>query len=220
MSSITKEKSAFWSFIFLISILFSFQASAQVQFQNGDIIFQTSLSNQANAIMLATGSRLSHVGLIEVSPRGEVYVVEAIARVSRTPLQSWIQRGKGGRYEVYRHPRLGRQALGVVQSAKSYIGRGYDIYFSSDNTEIYCSELVALAFQSAGISVGRWQKIGSLNINHSKVKKLAQARWKGHPRCRGVKSFEACWPLILNSELISPASQAADSKLMQVFSNY
>lgn len=200
--------------------LFGTGASAQVQFQNGDVIFQTSLSNQANAIILATGSKLSHIGVIEVTNRGEVFVIEAIARVSRTPLNSWIQRGMGGRYEVYRYAGLGKYAANIVQAAKLLMGRSYDIYFSSDNTEIYCSELVEMAFRDSGLSVGQWQKVKKLNLNHSKVKKLVEARWKGHPRCRGVSTFKECWPRILDAELVSPASIAADSRLSRIFSNY
>jgi len=200
--------------------LFGNLASAQIQFQNGDVIFQTSLSNQANAIILATGSKLSHIGVIEVTNRGDIFVIEAIGKVSRTPLNNWIQRGKGGRYEVYRYPQLGGKSLNIVQAAKSYLGRSYDIYFSSDNFEIYCSELVELAFRGSGLSIGQWQKVKELNLNHSKVQKLVEARWKGHPRCRGVGTFKECWPRILDAELVSPASIAADSRLIRIFSNY
>ena len=37
-----------------------------------------------------------------MSRNGQIYIVEAIARVGRTPLASWIARGQGGRYAVFR----------------------------------------------------------------------------------------------------------------------
>src|SRR5687768_3065271 len=38
--------------------------SAEKQLQDGDIIFQTSKSNQSKAIQLATGSKYSHMGIL------------------------------------------------------------------------------------------------------------------------------------------------------------
>ena len=49
--------------------------------KDGDIIFQTSLSNQSKAIQLATNSKYSHCGIIYKSGN-DFYVFEAIQPVT------------------------------------------------------------------------------------------------------------------------------------------
>ena len=63
--------------------------------RDGDIIFHTSRSAQSAAIQLATHSRYSHVGLI-LFRDGKPYVLEAVATVRYTPLDSWIARAMAG----------------------------------------------------------------------------------------------------------------------------
>lgn len=193
-------------------------AFARAEFQSGDMIFQTSNSNQSTAIMWATSSRYSHVGIIEVARDG-VYVLEAIQPVSRTRLERWIQRGKNGGYLVMRDPRVGeREQKAIISAAKSLLGRPYDLYFTAQDggRAIYCSELVDIAFRRAGLEVGRYQPIRSLNVNNATVRGLAQKRWRGHPICRSVGNFEDCWAKILNDELITPASIASDRRLKTI----
>lgn len=202
--------------------LFSLNAFAQpTQWQSGDLIFQTSNSRQAHAIMWASKSLYSHVGIIEVEG-SKAYVVEAIAKVSRTPLEAWIARGKAGRYAVYRYDRLNNSSKKViVESAKSHLGTGYDIYFTSHNNEIYCSELVDLAFRKASIRIGNYEKIRDLNIDNAAVRRLVQERWRKHPLCRSkVDTFDDCWSRILEDELITPESVSRDRRLKQIYSNY
>src|SRR3954469_24265931 len=57
----------------------------------GDIIFQTSRSDQSLAIQLATKSKYSHVGIIyEID--GIFFVFEAVQPVKFTRLDDWIAR--------------------------------------------------------------------------------------------------------------------------------
>ncbi|MCX6118098.1 MAG: YiiX/YebB-like N1pC/P60 family cysteine hydrolase [Proteobacteria bacterium] len=188
--------------------------------QNADIIFQTSSSNQSNAIMWASKSLYSHVGLIEKSG-DKTYVIEAISKVSRTPIEIWIARGRLDRYAVYRHENLSPAAQSeIMAAAKSLLGRKYDILFTSDNLEIYCSELVAIAYQKSNIALGSFQKVSELDVDNFLVKKLVRARWKKHPVCKHSKTFEDCWPKILEDKLITPIGLTTDQKLKLFFSNY
>jgi hypothetical protein len=90
-------------FLSLILItLICFGCSKEIlKFQNGDIIFQTSLSSQSKAIQLATNSKYSHMGII-YEDNGNYYVYEAIQPVKYTPLDAWIKRGKNGHFVVKR----------------------------------------------------------------------------------------------------------------------
>lgn len=199
----------------------SHTAFAAPDFQSGDLIFQTSQSAQSQVIQIASGSNLSHVGIVEVAPNGQKFVVEAISTVSRTPLQSWIARGKSGQYQVYRHADITpAQGQALVQAAKTFLGRGYDIYFTSSNREIYCSELVDLAARKIGLQIGAYQAFSTLNLRDARVRGLIQQRWSGHPLCRRAGSFENCWNIIMQDQLITPVALTRDRQMRRVFSNY
>ena len=91
------------------------RANSNVEFQTGDIIFQTSNTNQSYAIMWASKSLYSHVGVIEVEGTN-TYVIEAISKVGRTPLNEWIERGRFGLYSLFRYQNLNtkqRQGIGL-----------------------------------------------------------------------------------------------------------
>lgn len=207
--------------IFALIILAAFKTTASVDLQSGDIIFQTSNSRQSYAIIWASKSLYSHVGIVEIDGQKK-YVIEAISKVSRTPLDVWIKRGRLGRYSVFRYMNLEtKRRQKIVDQAKAYLGRGYDIFFTSRNKEIYCSELVELAFENAGLEVGKKQKVKELDVNNVVVRKLVESRWRTHPLCKtGIKKFDDCWNLILEDKLVTPDSIATDGHLEKIWSNY
>jgi hypothetical protein len=69
--------------------------------RDGDLIFQTSLSEQSKAIQIATKSKYSHCGLI-FKEGNDYYVYEAVQPVKRTALAIWIARGKNKKYVIKR----------------------------------------------------------------------------------------------------------------------
>lgn len=69
----------------------NYNSQEKFEFQNGDIIFQTSQSRQSKAIQLATNSKYSHVGII-YNNSNKLYVFETIQPVKITPLESLINR--------------------------------------------------------------------------------------------------------------------------------
>lgn len=189
--------------------------------KDGDIVFQTSDSRQAAAIMWGTHSLYSHMGIIRETAAGPV-VVEAVGPVKETPLRSWIARGRFGRFSIYRDPDLTtRQTEVVFRAARALYGRGYDLYFSFDNREIYCSELVYDAYHAAGIDLGQVQTIGELASAWGPAGDLLDRRALSDPECRarGVDGGN-CIALVRERLLITPKAIAEDSRLRQIYSNY
>ncbi|ESQ91990.1 hypothetical protein ABAC460_03580 [Asticcacaulis sp. AC460] len=187
-------------------------------FRDGDLIFQTSDSNQSAAILAATGSAFTHMGIVE-KRRDGWYVIEAGGNVRSVPLRSWVKRGKGGRYAVYRRDLTPDQARTVLKAAHRLDGRPYDIFFSFNNRAIYCSELPYLAYGKAGLTIGTVQKVRDLNADNGLAKSLIEKRWQRHEDCKGLE-FEACYARILDQDLVTPVSIAKDKQFRQVFSNY
>ena len=92
--------------LILIGILFlSFNCKEKnvknTTFQNGDIIFQTSESQQCEAVRIATDSKFSHCGIIFIED-GKTYVYEAVQPVKMTLFEDWISQGRDAKYAVQR----------------------------------------------------------------------------------------------------------------------
>lgn len=189
--------------------------------QDGDLVFQTTETNQSMAIVLASGSLYTHTGVVAITPDGP-HVIDAARTVREGPLTSWVHGGIAERFSIYRYKDLSpEQGKKIVAAARSYIGRSYDFYFSFDNDTIYCSELDYLAFKDADVPLGFVKKIGELHINNSFVKKIIEQRWQQYPACQGKQlNFEQCYDIMMAQQIITPVDVAHDPHLELLFTNY
>ena len=140
-------------------------AQPPVAVQHGDVVLQTSTSSRSALIRQVTNSPYSHVGLVEVAKDG-VFVIEAVQPVSRTPFEVWRKRGQGQRITVLRAKALDTVTLrDVVSAAKKELGKPYDARYRWDDEKLYCSELVAKAFErGAKVTIGEQQQVKSLDL--------------------------------------------------------
>ena len=178
--------------------------------QNGDIIFQTSLSSQSQAIQLATHSKYSHCGII-YEEKGRFYVFEAIQPVKTTPLDTWIARGKNGHYVIKRlHNADDILTTNTLQKMKAegqkFKGKNYDLTFEWSDDRIYCSELVWKIYQRAtGIEIGELETLSDFDLSHAIVREKIKERF-------GEK-------IPKNETVISPAALYESNLLITVQSN-
>lgn len=192
--------------------------------KRGDVIFQNSQSTQSLAILLATDSPFTHVGILDFDAAGNPVVLEAVRTTRATPLQDWVAQGKDGAVAVYRMEELGSDtALAVTEAARSHLGKGYDPYFFQSEDTIYCSELVHIAFRDgAGVALGQVQALGDLNLDSAAVRALIAERWQSHPACSDgqAQDAESCLALIRDEPLVTPQAVAEDERLRLVFSSF
>ncbi len=158
------------------------QAYAKDDIQNGDIIFQTSLSAQSKAIQLATKSKYSHMGMIYKNGNN-FFVFEAVQPVKLTPLNQWIARGQNGKY-VIKRLKNADQVLTPTTLAKmkqmgnKFMGKNYDLTFEWSDDKIYCSELVWKVYKDAtNLEIGQLQKLSDFDLTNEVVKKKMQERY-------------------------------------------
>ena len=151
-------------------------------FQEGDLIFQVSLSSQSKAIQLATHSKYSHMGVI-LKKGNEFYVFEAIQPVTFTPLKKWIERGENNHFVVKRL-KNGQKILSedkileMKNIGKEYLGKNYDIYFGWSDERIYCSELVWKIYKKAlNIEIGKLSRLKDFDLSHAEVKNKLKERY-------------------------------------------
>ncbi len=179
-------------------------------FQNGDIIFQTSLSSQSKAIQLATQSKYSHMGII-YKDGDETYVYEAVQPVKLTPLEKWIDRGKDNHFVVKRlknHNEI--LTSNVLKKMKvigeKFKGKDYDLYFEWSDERIYCSELVWKIYkEAANIEIGNLQRIMEFDLSHPVIQEKIKERY-------GAK-------LPKEELVISPGEMFNSEMLFTVYSN-
>lgn len=172
--------------------------------RDGDVIFQTSLSNQSLAIQRATKSPYSHMGIIFLRD-GRPYVLEASATVRFTPLAKWIQHGRDGRFVLKRlkdaDARLTPDVVEKLRAAaQTFMGRPYDLTFEWSDDRIYCSELVWKIYQrGAGIEIGTLQTMKDFDLTSPAVAAKLRERFGDR--------------IPLNETVISPAAMF-DSPLL------
>lgn len=192
--------------------------------KRGDVIFQNSRSAQSLAILLATDSPFTHVGIVDFDADGRPVVLEAVRTTRETPLADWVDQGEAGDVAVYRIEGLTEtQAQAVTEAARSHFGKGYDPYFFRTEDALYCSELVHIAFRDGiGIALGREQRLGELDLDSAAVRALIAERWQSHPACAegAADSAESCLALIRDEPLVSPQAVAEDGRLTLVYTSF
>jgi len=184
--------------------------SVTKQIMNGDIIFQTSLSSQSQAIQAATGSKYSHMGIIYYL-RGELFVYEATQPVRLTMINKWISSGKNGHYVIKRlrnaEEILTKEVLVDMKSiGEKFKGKNYDLYFEWSDERIYCSELVWKIYNEAlGIEIGKLEKLSDFDLESEMVKKKMTERYGEN--------------IPMNEKVISPGQMFDSELLVEVISN-
>lgn len=169
-------------FILIITLLFATYTAATADYQplDGDIIFQSSQSNQSKAIEQATKSPYSHMGIIFIK-NGKPYVFEAASKVVYTPFDKWVNRGKNRKYVIKRlkdHALSQKEIANLKQVAHSFENKPYDIWFGWDDKYIYCSELVWKIYNKAlNLKIGQLQRIKDFNLSAPSVKQKLTERY-------------------------------------------
>lgn len=175
--------------------------------QNGDIIFQTSMSSQSKAIQLATNSKYSHMGII-YDNSGSLSVYEAGQSVRLTPLKEWIKRGENEHYVIKRLENAdqilsSRSLTKMKRIGERYMGKPYDIHFEWTDDKIYCSELVWKIYkQATGIEIGELEQLADFDLTNEIVKAKINQRYGDN--------------IPMDEKVISPASMFNSDKLIIV----
>lgn len=142
--------------------------------REGDVIFQTSQSQQSPLIQIATQSTISHCGIIIIKD-GKPYVLETLKTLVLTPLGKFIARGKDGKYWL---KRSNKENIKIKYD--SYLGKPYDLAFKFDNDKFYCSELIYDIYKNQlGIELCEPKKVSDyLILGTGKIPQIEKAMKK------------------------------------------
>ncbi len=155
-------------------------------FMEGDIIFQSSQSQQCKAVKLATHSEYSHVGIITFV-NGKPVVLEAVEPVRITPVNEWIAHGTGSHYTLMRMKNRKAEILdSEIEAskavAKKFLGVHYDLYFNWSDDQLYCSELVWKMYKRCyGVELCSLRKMKDFDLSSPEVKAIMKQRYGNKP---------------------------------------
>lgn len=131
----------------------------------GDLVFQSLAHNEViDAIEGSTGSPYSHCGIV-VMVANEWKVLEAVGPVMEKPLVLWIFQGRDRKFAVQRlKPEFRTHIPKMIEGARLFLGKPYDIQYELDDAKIYCSELIYKGWLHATQQpLGKLVKLGDLH---------------------------------------------------------
>jgi hypothetical protein len=174
-------------FVFYYSIIYRPMQTGQSTDETdtiaeGDIVFQTTKSEQTKAVQLATHSEYDHCGLV-CKEGDSLFVFEAVFTIRKTPLDKWINRGVDRHYAIKRLKNskkiLTPEKLKLMRFVASrYDGKDYDANFEWSDDRIYCSELVWKIYKiSTGLEIGKLQKLSDFDLTNGEVKRMMNERY-------------------------------------------
>ena len=173
-------KSCVAALVALVMVPFGARAATawDAVLREGDIVFTGSPAGQGAAITAATGSPLTHCGVV-FRRDGALMVLEAVQPVRVVPLVVFMRGGSPDRFTVRRLKRMPESAdLDKARAwATKQVGRNYDSRFEWGDERLYCSELVWKLFDQAGVELCPLRKIGDYNLSHPTVRRLIESRY-------------------------------------------
>ncbi len=148
------------------------------KYQEGDIIFIQSQTQQAAALRESTESVWTHVGLM-IKKSSKWYVAEAVGPLKETPLADFIARSKNKSYRIYRYKHFDAATMTkALKAALPKYNKPYDIYFEWSQERIYCSELTYHVMKDVtGFELGRLQKMKEMRLDGPYTQALIKKRY-------------------------------------------
>jgi len=157
------------------------ETSRKFQFENGDIIFQTSLSSQSKAIQLATKSKYSHCGILFDEAGWKVYEATS-PNVTMTPIDEWIAKGENKKFVVKRLKKselIDKNYKKFCDAANVFYQKKYDGEFNWSNEKAYCSELVWKTYKvGLGIELSKLKNLKDFDLSNKIVKQKLNERYR------------------------------------------
>jgi hypothetical protein len=193
-----------------------------VEWQNGDLVFQTTTDFPNEMILDASASPLTNVGIVATSDEnGPTVITAGVTQIDEVSMSQFVSRGTDSAITVYRvhnmTPELGAQ---VVASARKQLGKPYDTFFDKNADSIYSGELVRLAFGDVGVTLGLTMKLEKLAKGQPGFEAIYDQAWSTLPACRSHNfDQEQCWAYVLKQQIVTPAAIAADEHMSMIYSD-
>ena len=128
--------------------------------RTGDLVFRAGRGWRAGAVRAASGSSLTHVGIVDRDIHGRISVIHAdppeggrTGMVRRVPLAAFADPADADRVVAYRLDEAPGVLISMVASARRYAAQRVpfdDAFDLASPDAVYCTELVWRALAEAG----------------------------------------------------------------------
>lgn len=154
------------------------QEQGEYHWQVGDVVFQSTNGEQAEAVRKATGSPFTHCGVV-FEQGGEWKVLEASQPVKVTPVAEFRKRSLPGTFQVRRLKEpLSPQAIALARAwGEKQVGLNYDPNFRWDDETLYCSELVWKIYKQAGVELCATRHFQDYALESEEVQAVIKKRY-------------------------------------------
>lgn len=176
--------------------------------KDGDIVFSGSSAGQGKAITAATGSPITHCGVV-FKKEGSWMVLEAVQPVRVTRLENFMAGADKGTFTARRLKAEPEPVAFQKAStwAAAQIGLDYDLRFGWDDKKLYCSELVWKFYQQAGIELCEPRKFRDYDLQQPTVRKMIEQRYGSMDK------------LPMDEKVVAPSDLLGSDLLVEVSQN-
>nr|WP_246233195.1 YiiX/YebB-like N1pC/P60 family cysteine hydrolase [Aurantimonas aggregata] len=192
---------------------------------NGDIIFQDRSGPRSEILKRASGTSITHVGIVRPTGGG-FYVAHVMPEhgMFEEPIESFIEKGRGGRYWISRYDGLpyppDENHPAVASAYASHYLAEYDTFHMPGNEALYDAEFINVVYGENGVDLGEPATLKSLGVRSESDLTTLFGEWEAHPVCQSRKlSAQDCRAELMDFEILTPASIAEDEELELVYTN-
>lgn len=179
--------------------------------REGDLVFQSGRGGQGRAVMAATDSRWTHVGMM-VEVDGVLMVLEAVEPVKYTKLSEFVRRSP--KTFTAMRPQLpeGEAPISLdkaFQWGNAQVGKHYDMKFQWSDDTMYCSELIWKIYMQAGVKLCEPRLMSSYDLDDPIVTSLVKSRY-GSMNALNVNELVVAPSDLANSPILKLLSVASN----------
>ena len=197
------------------------EASDFHDWRNAQLIFVQGAEPLDRALVQATKSPYSHVGIVRLTGGGPV-VLETRPSLWEVFVEDFIDQAVDGHYAVYGVKRLSEtDAFTPPRVANDFLETPDDPYLREGMAEMSGAELVSRAYRSLGLELGEPVSLGELAAGSPAIRGWLERVWRGHPDCKGRSPDMAdCFGRLQRQQVLTPAAVSEAPGLVCLWSDF
>ena len=209
----------------VVAAIANIYTSEKPQLHNGDLVFQTGHDLESLAVITATDSKFTRIGIIKKTDDGD-QVISLNDHYQQIPFDQFTRHGIFSRYAIYRYRQLDPDRAAKITMVAANMQNNLLPFFNFQGAKLYPSEAAYLAYRESGLDIGSVQKIRDLNMGNLMFKNIINANWQTYPVCQGTPTVDKaqnaddCRMIIEGQDVVTPVSLARDVNFELVYSNY
>uniref|UniRef100_UPI003BAC0FAE hypothetical protein n=1 Tax=Stappia sp. TaxID=1870903 RepID=UPI003BAC0FAE len=188
---------------------------------NAQLIFVQGAEPLDRALVQATKSPYTHVGIVRLTGGGPV-VLETTPSLWEVFVEDFLDQSADGHYAVYGLRGLSEEdAFTPPRVANDFLEAPDDPYLREGLSEMSGAELVNRSYRSLGLDLGEPVPLGDLAAGSPELRTWLESVWRAHPDCSGQRLDRAdCLARLERQKVLTPAAIGAAPGLVCLWSSF